>query len=139
MPHPAPAFASTGAPGAGSPATNACANVGAAPCGGGAPAGSATAIYIPGQATTISLLKNQDHLNAAAPGNFSVYLWDAAGEATFLGAVPDSTAPTLSLYPVSVIVPSAAQVGNYTLQAIYYTNNAAAPPAFYSCSDVQII
>jgi hypothetical protein len=125
--------------GAGTNAAPVCAYITPAPCGGGPAAGAPTAAFVAGQATTISMQKNQDHFYAASPGNFSVYLWDAAGDSTYLGTVPDTNAPSLSLFPLSVIVPSAAQSGNYTLQTIYYPNNVAAPAAFYQCSDVQVL
>lgn len=132
--------------------------------------------------------KNLDHFYAAAPGNFSVYLWDQSGKrsvvrsphskrwpwvytpalagaialataveavyprdrcarpeqarakpdpltlltlhvlhmqisflrcSVFWGSVPDSAAPTLSLYPIDLDVPTTIPSGNYTVQTIY--------------------
>ena len=100
-----------GATGAGSPAADICAQ-GAGPCGS-VPAGAPTAAYFAGEQHHIDMcvscaphraartfrvfshtatlpdapasrLKNLDHFNASNPGNFSAYLWDAAGTSTFL-------------------------------------------------------
>jgi hypothetical protein len=83
--------------------------------------------------------KNLDHYEASSPGNFSAYLWSAAGKSTFWGAVPDTPAPTLSLYSVVANIPASTAPGNYTLQTVYATNNQGAPGFFYQCSDVQIL
>ena len=34
-------------------------------------------------------------------GNFSVYLWDAAGTSTLIGSYPDTSAPVMTVYQVS--------------------------------------
>jgi len=80
-----------GAAGAGSSAANVCFQT-AGPCGvtaGGAP----TAAYVAGQNAYATLMKNLDHYNAPAPGNFSVFLWNGAGSNMLLSATPDTPAP----------------------------------------------
>ena len=52
------------------------------------------------------MMKNLDHFNAAAPGNFSAFLWSAAGKSTFVGAYPDTPAPSLTQYNLPITVPA---------------------------------
>ncbi len=94
---------------------------------------------MPGEQVSIVMQKNLDHFFAASPGNFSTFLWDASGKSLFWGAVPDSAAPTLSLYTLRLTLPTTVPAGNYTVQTIYSTNNAGAPGAFYQCSDVMVV
>lgn len=47
--------------------------------------------------------------------------------------VPDTPLPAMATYSLAVQLP-AVPAGNYTVQTIYFTNNAAAPPAFFQCS-----
>lgn len=103
------------------------------------PQGSPASAFVAGSTTYVSLMKNMDHHNPAAPGNFSAYLWDASGNSVLVGAFPDTPAPSLTVYPVAVTVPAGTPAGNYVLQTIYFTDNTAAPPAFYQCSDVQVL
>lgn len=85
----------------------------------------------------MNLLKNNDHFNAGAPGNFSAYLWDAAGNSKLLASTRDTNAPSLTLYRLRGSL-AGVDAGNYTIQTIYYPNNAQAPPAFFQCSDVSV-
>ena len=85
----------------------------------------------------MNLLKNNDHFNAGAPGNFSAYLWDAAGKSKFLASTRDTNAPSLTLYRLRGSL-AGVDAGNYTIQTIYYTNNDQAPPAFFQCSDISV-
>jgi len=85
----------------------------------------------------MNLLKNNDHYNAGAPGNFSAYLWDAAGKSKFLASTRDTNAPSLTLYRLRGSL-AGVDAGNYTIQTIYYTNNDQAPPAFFQCSDISV-
>lgn len=162
--------------GANQPGADVCLNVGAGPCGK-APAGTPVAAWVPRQEGWSHLLKNLDHYNAAAPGNFSAFLWDSDGKSTFLGStrdldnngavytihhtVPDAPEGNVSAQDVLIATtalpfspfvfrhclrplpypPSSPQCLflQYILQTIYFPNNAAAPPAFYQCSDVEII
>jgi predicted carbohydrate-binding protein with CBM5 and CBM33 domain len=87
----------------------------------------------------MQMMKNLDHYNTGAPGNFSVYLLNAAGTSQFLAITPDTAAPSLTLYQTPVTIPANAPTGNYTIQTIYNTDNSGAPAAFYQCSDVQIL
>lgn len=80
-----------GAAGAGSSGANACFQT-AGPCGV-TMAGSPTAAYLAGTQAYATLMKNLDHYSAGTPGNFSVYLWNAAGQSQLLSATPDTPAP----------------------------------------------
>jgi hypothetical protein len=84
------------------------------------------------------MLKNLDHYNAANPGSFSVYLWNATGS-TLLATYPDTPAPALTLYPVSAVIPANTPNGTYVIQTIYAPQNPSAPAAFYQCSDVMVL
>ena len=68
-----------GAATAGTPGADLCLNV-AGPCPA-TPQGAQTAAYLPGERADVVMLKNLDHFYAAAPGNFSVFLWNATGSA----------------------------------------------------------
>jgi hypothetical protein len=117
------------------PAADICAVV-TSPCGGSA-TGAPVAAYFSGDSHHVDLIKNLDHFNASKPGNFSVYLWNAAGP-TFVGTAMDTNAPSLSVYRVDADIPKTAAAGNYILQSVYYTNSPV-HPVFYQCSDVQIL
>lgn len=178
-----------GIAGADQPGASACANAGIpGPCGP-APAGAPVAAWIPRQEGWVHTLKNLNHFNAQAPGNFSAFLWDADGKSIFLGSTADRNdngavytihhvvpgalrfqlgtcadlrpafffffcaarrtpllAPAGESCPVFLLTPplpnsSAADApeGNYVLQTIYSPNNAAAPPSFFQCADVQVL
>jgi hypothetical protein len=129
-----------GADGAQYAGNNTCANVGPiVGCPTTPAAGPTTAVYVPGEKIDVILMKNLDHWNSAAPGNFSVYLWDSNGASTFIAATPDTNAPSQSLYELLGFVPATATAGPYVLQTIYYPNNNGAPPSFYQCSDVTVL
>lgn len=94
----------------------------------------ASTAYQAGSQAVFTLQKNENHWgSAASAGNFSAFLWDPEGSATFLGSIQDTPLPSLSTYALAVTLPAVAP-GNYTVQTIYFTNNPAAPPAFYQCS-----
>ena len=84
------------------------------------------------------MLKNLDHFNKSMPGNFSVYLWDAAGTSTLLAARKDAPTPSMSIVRAQITIPKTAAAGNYIIQAVYNTNSVA-HPVFYQCSDVEIL
>ena len=102
-------------------------------------AGTPAAAYVAGSVALVSAMKNMDHFNAAAPGNFSAYLWDAKGTSTLVGAYPDTAAPSLTVYQLPITIPAGTPSGDYVLQTIYFTDNTAAPPAFFQCSDVTVL
>ncbi len=87
----------------------------------------------------MTIQKNLDHFEASNPGNFSVFMWNSTGGNIFWGSVPDTAAPTLSLYYLDLVVPKTLPTGNYVLQSVYATNNPGAPPNFYQCSDVAVL
>jgi hypothetical protein len=65
----------------------------------------------------ITMLKNEDHWpGSATAGNFTVALWNPAGQATLLGSISDSALPSLTTYSVDVLIPKVPS-GNYTIQA----------------------
>ena len=86
----------------------------------------------------MQMLKNQDHHNAGKEGNFSAFLWNAGGMVKPLGAIADSDAPTFTIYEVRGDL-KGITAGNYTVQTVYYTDNSAAPPAFFQCSDIVVL
>ena len=43
------------------------------------------------------------------------------------------------LLSLTFFPPADAPEGNYVLQTIYSPNNAAAPPSFFQCADVQVL
>lgn len=88
-----------GAAGAGTSAANVCFQT-AGPCGV-TMTGAPTAAYVAGQNAYATLMKNLDHYNAAAPGNFTVYLWNASGQSQLLSATPDTPAPRCVRYTAS--------------------------------------
>ena len=47
--------------------------------------------------------------------------------------IPQALKPLTSYH-----LPIPQRYRKYIVQTIYYTNNAAAPPAFYQCADIQI-
>ena len=89
--------------------------------------------------TILQILKNLDHYNPAAPGNFSAYLIASDNSRYLLGTLPDTSAPSLTVYQMEVSILSSLAAGNYTLQSVYITDNTAAPAAFYQCADVQLL
>jgi hypothetical protein len=101
------------------------------------PRGQIVAV-VAGEKSQVVLQKNLDHYYATTPGNFSVYLWDAAGKSQLLASIPDDPSPSMTLYPVTVTLPSTVPAGNYTLQSVYYTNNPGAPADFFQCADVVV-
>ena len=138
-PHPpsSPPSRRGGAANAGSAGDPSCALLDG-PCPAANPAGAPTQAYFVGDEIYMNMLKNADHFNAPAPGNFSAYLWDAKGNSKLLGSTRDTNAPSLSQYRVRGSLTGVA-AGNYTIQTVYYTNNAQAPPAFFQCSDVTVL
>lgn len=106
----------SGASGAATTGAPACFQING-PCPN-ATAGAPAAAYLAGQVATVSMLKNLDHYNDASPGNFSAFLWNAKGVSQFLGAYPDTSAPSNSLYNLPVTIPAGAcacAVGNLLL------------------------
>eukprot|EP00992_Anisonema_acinus_P003690 TRINITY_DN13691_c0_g1_i1.p2 TRINITY_DN13691_c0_g1~~TRINITY_DN13691_c0_g1_i1.p2 ORF type:complete len:157 (+),score=42.76 TRINITY_DN13691_c0_g1_i1:49-519(+) len=89
----------------------------------------------------ISILKNLNHLNAEAPGNFTLRGWPLGHEAEpgpLVGFFSDYSNAPMQTFNTSVLVPQGTPAGRYVLQAVYNTNNPQAPAAFYQCSDVLI-
>jgi hypothetical protein len=90
----------------------------------------------------VVLLKNLNHFNEAAPGNFTVqYAYGKAPEPTqfkTLAVIPDTSEPSGTIYQVRVHMPIPAAQANVVLQAKYMPNNGSAPPVFYQCADIVI-
>jgi len=98
--------------------------------------GAPASAYVAGQVAILTLMKNADHYNKAAPGNFTVVLWDAGYKGSqFLASYPDTASGDLSQYNIPVTIPAGAASGAYVIQTMYYTDNTSAPPVFYQCSD----
>ncbi len=66
----------------------------------------------------IVVQKNLDHYNSAQPGNFTFYGFTSGStkSSPLLALLPDTSAPSLSLYRVSLPVPSGTPAGDYVLQ-----------------------
>jgi hypothetical protein len=127
----------SGVTGADQPHANICAQT-TGPCPVAA-AGPPSIAYVQGERVRVTLQKNLDHFAAATPGNFSIFMWPNATTAIPWGSVPDTAAPTLSLYYIDTVVPATLPTGNYVLQSVYNTNNAGAPGQFYQCADVVVL
>merc|ERR1719150_2576217 len=104
------------------------------PCGSVPPDQNANAAIM-SEVYTVVMEKNLDHFNNASyPGNFTVSLWTSGGEyLRDLGSVMDDARPSGSIYQVRVNIPHEGGESKFILQAVYYTNNPNAPPAFYQC------
>mmetsp|Transcript_27830 Transcript_27830/g.45915 ORF Transcript_27830/g.45915 Transcript_27830/m.45915 type:complete len:161 (+) Transcript_27830:129-611(+) len=88
---------------------------------------------------TVVMLKNLNHYNRDAPGNFTVnFLSSSGGFVRDFGSVPDDARPSGSLYELQIPIPHEAGDARIILQAIYYPNNSSAPEAFYQCADLEI-
>mmetsp|Transcript_35456 Transcript_35456/g.56837 ORF Transcript_35456/g.56837 Transcript_35456/m.56837 type:complete len:160 (-) Transcript_35456:159-638(-) len=117
---------------------------GAAACGmTSEPCGTANKAFINAaimsETMTFVMQKNLDHYNSAKPGNFSINLWTAGGEfVRTLGSVADDARASGSLYQVQAPIPHEGGASTFLIQAVYYTNNANAPAAFYQCADLEI-
>jgi len=83
--------------------------------------------------------KNQDHYNAAAPGNFSLIGWNGDSQGPLQAFIIDTSSPSLTNYSISMFVGLNVVPGKYVLQAVYYPNNPQVPVNFYACADVQVI
>lgn len=125
-----------GVEGADKVAAGVCANLDG-PCPSETNAGAPVQAYLSGDEIYMGVFKNADHFNTGAPGNFSAFLWDAAGNSKLLASARDTNAPSLSMYRLRGSLAGVA-AGNYTVQTIYYTNNPQAPPAFFQCADVSV-
>ncbi len=87
----------------------------------------------------LQIMKNADHYNPTSPGNFQVFGFLADRFSHLLAQLPDTPSGALTLYNVTLPVPTTAPAGALAgLQVIYNTNNPKAPAAFFACADVQI-
>jgi hypothetical protein len=127
-----------GVEGSGEIGAKACFGV-TAPCGNYPKAGPISSVAPRGTMTLVQFQKNEDHYNAENPGNFSIVGWNGAFAGPPIATLADNSAPSLTVFTVSLWTPMEAPPGNYTLQVVYYTNNPNAPPAFYACADVQVV
>ncbi|XP_067928604.1 uncharacterized protein [Watersipora subatra] len=87
---------------------------------------------------TVIFQKNLDHYTQATPGYFSISFSSDEGQ-TFEEAmkIPDMGEPSLHLYIQEVTLPKLAKGKPHNImQVVYKTNNPAAPPAFYQCTDI---
>jgi len=94
-----------------------------------------------GSTYPIAFQKNLDHFNRGAPGNFKGFFWLKAmpGMVIDLFQIPDTPAPSLSVFTVNLFIPvNASLVGEGVVQVVYVTENPEAPPYFFSCADIQI-
>jgi hypothetical protein len=124
------------------PGSAACALTTMPPCGGPDNGMSELTAFWGTEKVYVVMQKNLDHFNAAMPGNFTVNFIHHNGTIEYLGGSPDSKMPSLSLYTAAITIPDVGRHSNinhtHTLQAIYYTNNAKAPAAFYQCANVYV-
>lgn len=105
------------------------------PCGGEA-AGAASATYKRGQLATVGIQKNANHFPGSGGGNFTVAMWQGGNKLGDLAVLYDSNTTALTEYKVTVPVGDVA--GTFTLEAVYNTDNTAAPPQFFQCADISI-
>jgi len=105
------------------------------PCGGASPDERVTEFISDNSEWIYVINKNLDHYNAMNPGNFTINLLNTNQQFLMtIGSVPDSNAPSGSIYQLYQKVPG--NLGNgepYVVQAIYYTNQGY---NFYQCGDV---
>jgi len=87
------------------------------PCGN-TTQGPSSVTYKRGQTVEIVINKNLDHFQPAAPGNFTVTPYFYGEEYPLLALLPDTDAPSLSLYNVSFTIPTDISSGIWTLQVV---------------------
>jgi len=111
------------------------------PCGGMNPPKEPQVLYRAGSNITVTFQKNLDHFISTSPGYFIINIGPKSsqgkGDMKELARVPDTSDPSLSLYSVPITLPKEAKPW-YTLQVVYMTKNAKAPPAFYQCADISL-
>jgi len=106
------------------------------PCGG-RPLGLIKSVLSRKDNFTIMFMKNEDHYNAAKPGNFTFQLSSAQNSSVLLGSFPDTDAPSGTVYELPMGVPPNYQSYEGVFQAVYYTNNPDVNNiVFYACADV---
>ena len=144
-----------------------CGNVAVAggPCGNTV-AGPPVAFFFEGMTHHVAMLKNLDHceccilgkkhclrlrdlgcwltpppsppaVNKANPGNFSVSLLDNKGMSTPIAVIPDTDAPSQTIYNAQFTLPVSLPSGMYVIKAAYNTDSIA-HPQFVQCSDIEI-
>jgi len=115
-----------------------CALVSPAPCGGRS-VESPVLFARGGSNFTFVLQKNLDHWIEGAGGNFTIR-WAPSLNDEFMdvAVLPDTSAPSGSLYTVIVPLPN-MNIKHGVVQAVYYPHNSEAPDAFYQCADVGIL
>jgi len=98
--------------------------------------------YGPDVNDTVHLLwqKNEDHWYSAAPGNFTFFVIDRESNTHLIGSLPDTNAPSGTVYEHEFSVPSPHPPGiMVVVQGIYYTNNPNVGNAvFYQCADAVL-
>jgi len=111
-----------------------------APCGGReAPRTHRDGVGLTeGENFTVTFQKNLDHFNTKTPGYFSISLGPHQGPMKEVYKIADSAVPALTLFTTNITIPQQEKEGPMILQAQYITNNPAAPPAFYQCSDILV-
>ena len=106
-------------------------------CGGRTSAGVKMAVK-KGENMMVHFQKNLDHFDKSTPGMFQILMGkETAGtRLTPLASVPDTDAPSLTIYDVNVTIPTSFVSGEiYIMQVTYLTKNPQAPAEFYQCSD----
>merc|ERR1719189_916208 len=107
------------------------------PCGNVNASDAEMTAFASGETIAVVMQKNLDHYASATPGNFTVMLRHPNTTRFVLGSVADTSDPTFSIYQVVGTIPKTDE-GPYVLEAVYNTNNADAPPAFYQCADIRV-
>ena len=125
-----------GTAGSDKPGASICAQLSS--CGAAKP-GAPAANWTEGQPQKLVWMKNLDHWNSAAPGNFSINIWQNGKVLGHLKPIPDDNKPSLTQYAEQVLIPTSAAKGVYTVEVVYYTNNPQAPAAFYECTDIDVV
>jgi hypothetical protein len=89
---------------------------------------------------TVTFQKNENHFNPDGPGNFTIdySMTGDSGPWRILSVLPDTNTDPLTLYSQVVKLPIRAHDTTSVLRVTYWTNNPAAPPAFYQCADIVI-
>ncbi|XP_060080287.1 uncharacterized protein LOC132559685 [Ylistrum balloti] len=112
-------------------------------CGGRMSDSNNMAFFKRGMNYTVVLQKNLDHHNSTDPGSFVVSLHhntDISFYTRTLATIPDTDAPSLSLYTADIFIPSDLQLSEspvFVLEVVYNTNTI--PIVFRQCADILVL
>ncbi|XP_033729611.1 uncharacterized protein LOC117318771 [Pecten maximus] len=112
-------------------------------CGGRMSDPNNMAVFQRGMNYTVILQKNLDHFNTTNPGSFDITLHHKTGISYYtrtLATIPDTAAPSLSLYMTDVYIPHDLQLSespSYVIEVVYNTNTI--PVTFRQCADILVI